>query len=278
MPALLPLLLLCFVLPQQGPYRVGNGVAPPSLASKVEPQFTELAREAAFQGTVLLSTVVDVEGHPTALRVEKPVGLGLDEEAIRAVEQWQFKPGMKDGQPVPVYAQIEVTFRLLGGSMDVDETRADADRGRSFAQARLGMAYYWGNNGVDQDYSEALRLFRLAATNDDPIAESYLGMMFAKGQGVGKDDSEAASWLLRAAEQGNIVAQLNLGTAYVEGAGLGKDYVQAYKWFDLAAKKSAQAVRLRAELAAKMTPSEIASAQALVSEWRLSPSRGAGVR
>jgi TPR repeat protein len=120
-----------------------------------------------------------------------------------------------------------------------------------------------------------LRLFRLAAVNDDPAAESYLGMMLSKGQGVRQDDSEAASWLQRAAGQGNVTAQLNLGVAYMTSAGLRQDYVQAYKWFDIAAAKSdAQAVRLRTELAANMTASEIASAQALVKEWRPSPARG----
>jgi len=241
----------------------------------VEPEFTELAREASFQGTVLISIVVDVEGHPTNPKVLKPVGFGLDDEALSAVQQWRFKPGMKDGQPVPVFAQIEMAFRLLGGSpSDVAAMRADAENGKSWAQARLGKAYYWGN-GVDQDYLEALRLFSLAAANDDPTAESYLGIMFSKGQGVGQDYSEAASWLVRAAEQGNVIAQLNLGIAYEESAGLRQDYVQAFKWFDLAAAKNiAQAVRLRTELGAKMTPSEIASAQALVKEWRPSPSRG----
>jgi len=45
--------------------------------------------------------------------VVRPLGLGLDEKAIEAVQQWKFKPGMKDGKPVPVQAQTEVTFRLL---------------------------------------------------------------------------------------------------------------------------------------------------------------------
>jgi periplasmic protein TonB len=47
------------------------------------------------------------------LRVIRPLGLGLDQKAIEAVQKWKFKPGMKDGRAVPVQATIEVNFRLL---------------------------------------------------------------------------------------------------------------------------------------------------------------------
>jgi TonB family protein len=96
-----------------GAFRVGGGVTPPVPIYRVEPEFTEAARKAKYQGTVLVQIVVDAEGHVKDPRVVKAVGLGLDEKALEAVKQWKFKPGMKDGRPVPVYAQIEVTFRLL---------------------------------------------------------------------------------------------------------------------------------------------------------------------
>jgi outer membrane biosynthesis protein TonB len=47
------------------------------------------------------------------MQVTQPLGLGLDEAAIRAVSQWKFDPGTKDGQAVPVIATIQVNFRLL---------------------------------------------------------------------------------------------------------------------------------------------------------------------
>lgn len=62
---------------------------------------------------MLLSVVVGVDGVPGSIKVVKPLGLGLDEKAIEAVSQWRFRPGMKEGAPVPVQAQIEVTFHLL---------------------------------------------------------------------------------------------------------------------------------------------------------------------
>jgi periplasmic protein TonB len=96
-----------------GVYRPGGAVSNPIPISRPEPQYSEEARKAKWGGTVLLSLVVDETGHTTDIHVIKPLGLGLDEKAIEAVSKWLFKPGMKDGKPVKVYAQIEVTFRLL---------------------------------------------------------------------------------------------------------------------------------------------------------------------
>jgi len=96
-----------------GAYRIGGGVSPPSVLSKVEPEYSEEARKAKWQGTVVLQLVVDEHGMPQQMKVTRSLGLGLDEKAIQAVAKWRFKPGMKDGKPVPVIATIEVNFRLL---------------------------------------------------------------------------------------------------------------------------------------------------------------------
>jgi TonB family protein len=92
---------------------VGAGVSPPAVIFKPEPDYSEEARRAKWSGSVALSIVVDSEGRARNIRVVKNLGLGLDEEAIIAVNQWRFKPGIKDGQPVNVRATIEVSFRLL---------------------------------------------------------------------------------------------------------------------------------------------------------------------
>jgi len=96
-----------------GAYRIGGGVSAPQVLSKVEPEYSEEARKAKWQGTVVLSLVVDDQGRPQGLKVLRSLGLGLDQKAIEAVEKWRFKPGMKDGKAVPVMATIEVNFRLL---------------------------------------------------------------------------------------------------------------------------------------------------------------------
>jgi TonB family protein len=96
-----------------GVYKIGGGVSSPQLLTKVEPEYSEEARKAKFQGTVLLYVEVDEKGLPRNIRVIRPLGLGLDQKAIEAVEKWKFIPGKKDGKPVAVQAQIEVNFRLL---------------------------------------------------------------------------------------------------------------------------------------------------------------------
>jgi len=95
------------------PSRVGNGVSAPVLVSKIEPEYSEEARVAKLQGTVLLSIVIGVDGHAYNATLARSIGFGLDEKALDAVLQWQFKPGTQNGLPVPVVAQIEVNFRLL---------------------------------------------------------------------------------------------------------------------------------------------------------------------
>ncbi|HEY1343120.1 MAG TPA: energy transducer TonB [Bryobacteraceae bacterium] len=96
-----------------GVFRVGGGVTAPALLLKVEPEYSEEARKAKYQGTVLLYVEVDPAGRATNIRVERSLGLGLDEKAIEAVKKWKFMPGKKDGRPVTVAALIEVNFRLL---------------------------------------------------------------------------------------------------------------------------------------------------------------------
>lgn len=96
-----------------GAYRVGGGVTQPSVLFKVDPEYSEEARKAKYSGTVLLQIVVDVDGKAKNIRVVKGVGLGLDEKAVQAVQKWRFSAGRKNGQPVPVYATVEVNFRLL---------------------------------------------------------------------------------------------------------------------------------------------------------------------
>ena len=98
--------------------------------------------------------------------------------------------------------------------------------------------------------------------------------MYRDGQGVVLDYALAMIWFRKAADQGDAVAQNNLGTMYDHGQGVPQDYAQAHMWYNLAASHAEDpatremAVKNRDELAAKMTPSQIAEAQRLASEWK----------
>jgi TonB family protein len=94
-------------------YRIGNGVSAPVPIYQPEPEYSQEARKAKLEGTVMLSLVVDENGKAQNIRVTKSLGHGLDEKAVEAVKKWRFKPSMKDGKPVPVIASAEVNFRLL---------------------------------------------------------------------------------------------------------------------------------------------------------------------
>jgi TonB family protein len=96
-----------------GVFRAGGGVSAPSLIYKVDPEYSEEARKAKYQGVVVLYVEVEPSGRAQNMRVIQSLGLGLDEKAMEAVKKWRFRPGNKDGKPVTVVATVEVSFRLL---------------------------------------------------------------------------------------------------------------------------------------------------------------------
>lgn len=97
----------------QGPvHHIGNGVSQPSVIHKVEPDYTQEAKDAGIEGAVRLAVEISAEGVAQNITVKKSLDPGLDANAITAVSQWRFKPAMKDGEPVAVYANIEVNFHL----------------------------------------------------------------------------------------------------------------------------------------------------------------------
>ena len=92
---------------------MGPGIISPSVLSKIDPAYTEEAKAAKIDGSVLLSIVVGTDGLAHDINVVRGIDSGLDLNAVSAVQQWHFQPATKDGQPVAVQAQIEVNFRLL---------------------------------------------------------------------------------------------------------------------------------------------------------------------
>ena len=143
-----------------------------------------------------------------------------------------------------------------------------ARQGDAGAQFNLGIMYANGR-GVPQNDAEAVKWYRLAADQGDAGAQSNLGIMYANGRGVPQNDAEAVKWYRLAADQGDAGAQSNLGIMYANGRGVPQNYVLAYMWSNLAsAGGNAYGGKNRDEVAAKMTPAQIAEAQRLAAEWK----------
>jgi TonB family protein len=97
---------------QQQVYEPGDGVTAPVVEKEVKPAYTPAARAALVEGVITLECVVRADGTVGEARVVKPLHPSLNEEALRALADWRFKPGMKDGKPVPVRVEVEMTFSL----------------------------------------------------------------------------------------------------------------------------------------------------------------------
>ena len=97
-----------------GVYQIGDGVTSPVLKKQVRPKYTQDAKNAKIEGVVLMSVIVGKDGRVMNVHVLKSLDSvhGLDNQAFRAVKEWKFAPGKKDGKPVAVQVTIEMTFTL----------------------------------------------------------------------------------------------------------------------------------------------------------------------
>jgi TonB family protein len=93
-------------------FKLGLGVNAPKAKSTPEPEFTEIARYEKFRGTVVLNVIVGTDGNVHRIRLVRPLGLGLDEAAETRLKTWRFDPAMREGKPVAVEMNIEVSFNL----------------------------------------------------------------------------------------------------------------------------------------------------------------------
>jgi len=97
-----------------GIYHVGDhGLILPVALYKPEPEYSDDARRARLSGEVLVQLIIDENGRTRDFKIVRSLGLGLDEEALKAVQKWRFKPAMKDGKPVAIAGEVYVGFHLL---------------------------------------------------------------------------------------------------------------------------------------------------------------------
>jgi len=150
--------------------------------------------------------------------------------------------------------------------------RSLADKGDTEAQAWLGEMYGSGE-GTSKDYSAAMKWFKVAAMKGNLRAKFNIGIMYHQAFLVSQDYEEAAKWYREAAEEGYPYAQFNLGVMLCNDIGLPPDDIEAYKWLSLAADSLPlgevrnDAVRNLNILEKLMTPSQIAKAEELSTQW-----------
>jgi TonB family protein len=199
---------------QAGAYRVGGGVTAPVLIRKVEPEYSEEARQAHTEGTVMLYVEVTPDGKASNIRVVNPLPNGLNEKAIEAVRQWEFRPGMKDGRPVTVQANIELSFKTLHKP---DEAQPPSPEQRRAAQAG-GLPAKTTNpvliRRTDPEYTEEARAAKfqgvvmLKAVVDTEGAPQDVSVVRSLGLGLDEKAIECVkNWKFRpATKDGNPVA------------------------------------------------------------------------
>ena len=93
-------------------YQVGKDITAPVPIYDPNPEFRDRSPEAPSNGEMWLSIVVNKEGLVADPEITRPLGIGLDEKALESVQKWKFKPGRKNGQPIAVRIQVQVSFHL----------------------------------------------------------------------------------------------------------------------------------------------------------------------
>lgn len=95
----------------RSPIRLHAGMQPPRKLTHVDPIYPAIAQSARVEGTVILETVIDIDGHVTSVRVLRSIPL-LDQAAMDAVKRWSFTPTLLNGTPVPIALTVTVRFAL----------------------------------------------------------------------------------------------------------------------------------------------------------------------
>ena len=93
-------------------YKPGDGVSVPSVVHEVKPEYPREVMQRKVQGSVWMAVVVLANGDVGDVQISKPLDPDLDQEALKAMKQWKFRPGTKDGKPVAVEVTVEMTFTL----------------------------------------------------------------------------------------------------------------------------------------------------------------------
>ena len=111
------------------------------------------------------------------------------------------------------------------------------DQDNPYAESLLGIMYIKGQ-GVPQDYALGMRWMRIAADKGLADAQNWVGILYQRGWGAERNEAEALKWFRLAADQGLIIAQNNLADSYAQGLGVPQNFSEAFKWYRIAAGQS----------------------------------------
>jgi TonB family protein len=98
------------------------------LLTKFEPDSNEFAQANGVTGMALFHTVVGADGKAQEIAVGRPIGFGLDENAVAAIRKLSFEPAVKNGKPVPVLLDLIVQFRIFSKRTNVHSEQEPADK------------------------------------------------------------------------------------------------------------------------------------------------------
>lgn len=177
-----------------GVFHIGQGVSPPRAILAPDPEYSEEARKANLQGTCVLWLVVGSDGRPRDIRVTRTLGLGLDEKAIEAVKQWKFEPAMKDGRPVAVTINVEVTFhtwrnlRSTIGDLGVQSGLIARDHGDLTTLREKGDRSYYEFTLVEGEQPQKISAVMLQLKHTDPKRGKFTLKVIADNKNTEKKD------------------------------------------------------------------------------------------
>ena len=142
-----------------------------------------------------------------------------------------------------------------------------ADQGNAPAANKLGELREAGQ-GAPPSFTEAEKWYRKAAEAGEASAQYNLAVLYAFGRGVRLNEGEAVRWYRAAAQRGHALAQFNLGQRCVLGKGVSADPVEGFKWLSLAADTIPDSAKLRDEVKGRMSRDQLAQARQQIAAFK----------
>ncbi|MDX2180767.1 MAG: TonB family protein [Bryobacteraceae bacterium] len=228
---------------------------------KVEPNPVRGPLELGL-ANVVVAVVIDQRGAVTETFVASPRDSQIDEEAIRAIRKWRFKPATCDAVPVAVRAIVSVNS--MNPSVDSEADRMERARGHYNLGVRL-----LNGDGIPRNTDAALRTFRTAGRLGFPDSYHALAVMHMHGRSVPVNLPEAARLARVGADAGSTHAQLLLAEFLEKGVGISKDPAEALGWAMLAVRLGHAPAQANVDrLTMQLGPNAAQEAREWAAKWK----------